>query len=74
MGVPHDFLPDSCEGAFDVVEKAYKHMMETQGTFVLFVKKDTFRPVDSFMEETFMDRVQHGQTEGAFFNMLAADI
>ena len=73
MGAPHGFLHSSREGAFDVVEKAYKNMMETQGPFASFVKNDAFLPMDSFMEESFMDRVQHGQTEGAFFDMLASD-
>jgi len=43
MGVPCEILPDYAEGAFEVLEKAYKVMLRTQGPFALLFKKDTFR-------------------------------
>jgi len=42
MGVPYEILPDYAEGCFQVLEKAFKHMEETQSPFALLVKKDTF--------------------------------
>jgi phosphonopyruvate decarboxylase len=42
MGVPYDILPDYAEGAFDVLEKAYKTMEETKGPYALLVRKACF--------------------------------
>jgi len=42
MNVPYDILPDYAEGAFDVLEKAYKTMEETKGPYALLVRKACF--------------------------------
>lgn len=42
MHVPYDILPDYAEGAFEVLDKAYKHMHENKSPFALLVRKDTF--------------------------------
>jgi len=42
MGVPFDILPDYAEGAFDVLETAYKTMEEQKGPYALLVRKETF--------------------------------
>jgi len=43
MGLPYEILPDYAEGAFEVLDKAYKVMARTQRPFALLYKKDTFR-------------------------------
>jgi len=46
MGVPYDILPQYAEGAFQVLEKAYKTMEEEKKPFALLVRKATFDPYD----------------------------
>lgn len=69
MGLPYDVLPGK-DGAFEVVEKAYAHVMQTRQPFALLVEKDTFAPTTSFMEESFMDRFEHGQNEATLLDRL----
>jgi len=42
MAVPYAILPDYAEGAFEVLEEAYKTMEETKGPYALLIRKDTF--------------------------------
>jgi len=42
MSVPCEILPDYVEGAFDVLNKAYKHMQEEKGPYALLVREETF--------------------------------
>jgi phosphonopyruvate decarboxylase len=46
MKIPHDILPDYAEGAFEVLDKAYKHMETEKGPYALLVRKDTFEKYD----------------------------
>merc|ERR1719277_1745844 len=40
--IPHEILPDYAEGAFEVLEKAYKYMREEKGPFALLARKGVF--------------------------------
>jgi phosphonopyruvate decarboxylase len=42
MGIPYDILPDHAEGAFEILDKAYKYMESEKGPYALLVRKDTF--------------------------------
>lgn len=42
MGIPVEILPEYSEGAFEVLEEAYKYMNEEKAPFALLVKKQTF--------------------------------
>lgn len=42
MGIPYEILPDYAEGAFEVLDKAYKYMEQEKAPFALLVKKQTF--------------------------------
>jgi len=46
MGVPYEILPEYSDGAFDVLEKAYKYMQTEKAPFALLVKKSTFEQYD----------------------------
>jgi len=42
MGVPYEVLPDSAEGASEVLDTAYKTMEEKKTPFALLVREGTF--------------------------------
>merc|ERR1719215_1547630 len=42
MGIPVEILPEYSEGAFEVLEEAYKYMHKEKAPFALLVKKQTF--------------------------------
>jgi len=46
MGVPYEILPEYSDGAFDVLEEAYRYMHAEKSPFALLVKKSTFEPYD----------------------------
>lgn len=47
MGVPYEILPDYAEGAFEVLDKAYKTMEEKGTPFAILVRKRTFETYKS---------------------------
>lgn len=42
MDIPFDILPDNAEGAFKVLDKAYKHMKAQKGPYAMLVRSETF--------------------------------
>lgn len=42
MDIPFDVLPDYAEGAFKVLEKAYKYMETEKGPYAMLVRRETF--------------------------------
>merc|ERR1719356_1416154 len=44
--IPHEVLPDHAEGAFRVLEKAYRYMRAEKAPFALLCRKDTFEKYD----------------------------
>lgn len=42
MDIPFDILPDYAEGAFKVLDKAYKHMETEKGPYAMLVRRETF--------------------------------
>jgi phosphonopyruvate decarboxylase len=62
MNVPYEILPDYAEGAFDMLDKAYKHMRSEKSPFAVLVRKDTFEKykmkseVDTFSGDSMLHR------------------
>jgi len=42
MDIPFDILPAYPEGAFSVLDKAYKHMKTEKGPYAMLVRRETF--------------------------------
>jgi len=42
MDIPFDVLPDYAEGAFKVLDKAYKYMETEKGPYAMLVRRETF--------------------------------
>jgi len=53
MGVPFQILPDYAEGAFEVLEEAYRTMEQQKTPYALLVRKDTFEKYKLTIEGDF---------------------
>lgn len=47
LGIKYEILPDYDDGAIELIEKAYRYMIETKKPFVFLVKKQTFLKQDN---------------------------